>query len=57
MGNLLLIPAVLALPEVKANLPGTALEHFLHIDGDTGTLDLRWMEFGKGVEPLPKDLF
>ena len=57
MHHLLLILAIFALVVVKAHLLRAAFEHFLHIAGDTGTLDLCLMEFGKGVVPLPKDLF
>jgi hypothetical protein len=42
---------------MEAHFLGSAFKHFFHIAGDTGTLDLRWMEFGKGVKPIRKDLF
>ena len=57
MGNLFLIPAIGALVVVEAHLLRAAFEHFLHIAGNTGTHNLRWMGFGKGIVPLSKDLF
>lgn len=47
MRHLLLIPTIGALVVVEAHLLGTTFEHFLHIAGDTGTLDLLWVGFGK----------
>ena len=57
MGHFFLIPAFRALEVMEAHILRAAFEHFLHIAGNTGTLNLCWMEFGKGVKPIRKDLF
>jgi hypothetical protein len=57
MGDFFLIPAIGTLVVMEAHLFGAAFKHFLHIAGNTGTRNSRWVEFGKRVEPIGKDLF